>query len=337
MPMFSKISLLLSTPDSLGTCSKVEISAVKICPIRCDYCPQDILIESTKRGTINQQRLTLQSFKLYIDNLKNTSVRQINWTGYSEACLNPELPDMVTYAYQCGFDQMISTTLVGYEHCINFISETDVFNSITLHLPDNNQLMEHGKLKVDSSYISRIDQFIASRYALLQASCRTRVSTLTFGEDYHHSIKRLLTSEKALTLFRNKRISKQLHSRGGTINSIANLISSQPGKQTLKRSLNKILSIPIGKYYCSYKRLRQPVILGDGNCNICCMDYSISGIIGNLSTHSLDVIYKNWDKENLSSFASGSYSVCKNCEYYSPITVVLIIKLLINRVKSLFK
>ena len=86
----------------------------------------------------------------------------------------------------------------------------------------------------------------------------------------------------------------------------------------------KIASI-VGGYksgfYCQYRRLNQPVMLGNGELQICCMDYGLTTKVGNLikDQSTLNTQLERWWEENSSAFTKGEQSLCKNCEYYQQI------------------
>ena len=59
-------------------------------------------------------------------------------------------------------------------------------------------------------------------------------------------------------------------------------------------------------------------MLPDGSLNICCMDYSLSGIVGSIKDQHLNDVYSYNDEFNR-AFVEGSYKPCTSCEYYKSI------------------
>ena len=61
--------------------NNVEINAVKLCSVRCIYCPQDDLIDASKSGELNNSNLDQDVFRnVWIIDIPNC---RIFWTGYS--------------------------------------------------------------------------------------------------------------------------------------------------------------------------------------------------------------------------------------------------------------
>ena len=189
LPIFlsKKLSWYLSTRSRKDI--HIEISAVKHCSIRCTYCPQDQLLKSSSNEK-NSSNLTLDKFKEYLNNLPKEYLT-IYWTGYAEPCLNKNFPEMVEYAYNLGIKQGISTTLVGHDHCIEFLSRTNAFNKeFMLHLPDNDGNMETGSLRVNEKYLSKLRRVISS----FDNGKSSKLATMCLGKNYHKSIESLIRS-----------------------------------------------------------------------------------------------------------------------------------------------
>ena len=332
----------------------VEISAVKHCSIRCTYCPQDQLLKSSNNEK-NSSNLTLEKFKHYLNNLPKEYL-SIYWTGYSEPCLNKNLPEMVEYAYNLGIKQGISTTLVGHNRCIDYLSTTKAINKeLMLHLPDNDGNMETGALKVNEKYLSKLKLIISS----FDNRKSEKLLTMCLGNKYHKSIESLIRSMGKSYLIK---CDENFYTRTGNINikdfnnyssfNLYNLINSikkrpikslKKFKHIIKKNIlskiKYIIDIKTNTYYCSFKRLNQPVVLGDGKMNICCQDYNLSCIVGDLNNNHYDDIYKKWFSENSSDFVNGKLTPCTKCEFYRPITLGKIIlsgaRYFLNKLKAI--
>ena len=347
LPIFlsKKISWYLSTRSKKDLW--VEISAVKHCSIRCTYCPQDQLLQSSNNEK-NSSNLTLEKFKHYLKNLPKENL-SIYWTGYAEPCLNKNFPEMVEYAYNLGIKQGISTTLVGYNHCIDYLTKTKAIDKeFMLHLPDNDGNMETGALRVNEKYLSKLRRIISS-FDNRQSG---KLSTMCLGNKYHTSIESLIRSMGKSHLLK---CDENFYTRTGDINlknfksyssfnlnSLINSIKKRPIKslKKFKHFLKKnIFDIKTDTYYCSFKRLNQPVVLGDGKMNICCQDYNLSCIVGDLNNNHYDDIYKKWFSENSLDFTNGKLNPCTKCEFYGPITLAEIIlsgaRYFLNNLKAL--
>ena len=150
-----KLSLLLSVNKRIPI-KDLEITAVRICPVRCEYCPQTALINASKNGT-NSKSINLDRLRNYVNHIpKNTT---LHWTGYSESLANKDFPEMVEYAKDQGFSQSISTTLSGHKRSVEYFSRSMAFKQITLHMPDEKGLMNKGSLKINEDYITSLRNF----------------------------------------------------------------------------------------------------------------------------------------------------------------------------------
>jgi len=337
LPIFlsKKLSWSLSTRPKKDL--HVEISAVKHCSIRCTYCPQDQLLKSSSNEK-NSFNLTLDKFKEYLNNLPKEYLT-IYWTGYAEPCLNKHLPEMVEYAYNLGINQAISTTLVGHNHCIDFLSRTNAFNKeFMLHLPDNDGNMETGALRVNEKYLSKLRTVISS----FDNGKSSKLATMCLGNKYHKSIETLIRSMGKSYLI--KCCDENFYTRAGDIDlkdfksysslnlySIINTIKKRPlnslkklkyiFKKNILIKIKNSIDIKTNTYFCSFKRLNQPVVLGDGKMNICCQDYNLSCIVGDLNNNNYDDIYKDWFSKNSLDFVGGKLKPCTSCEFYKPLTL----------------
>jgi hypothetical protein len=317
---FSQLSIELSDNHNYA----LEISATRSCSVRCEYCPQDQLIRAG--SIVGSSRLDYEVFTKCINNL-NGVIKNIHWTGYAEPCLLNNFPEMVLYAQRKGFNQMVSTTLVGQQHCIDFLATTDAVATIVLHLPDAKGLMEHGALKVDGNYVDRLQAFLEGRLQH-RDRCGCSVTAVTFGEDFNPLIAPILADPRYESVLLSSTVSSQIHSRAGAIRHFSGLSigmisrSFSSGRKNAKSFKDSLLkSIPLPFFKCSYMKFRQPVLLPDGQLNLCCMDYGLRGILGNLSIHSLKTIYSDWNKRNINVFAKGKLSPCIECEYYRNISL----------------
>ena len=280
---------------------KLEITSTIGCTMMCSYCPQK-LITSVSTKEQNQKKLVFDEFKDFVKNIPKDT--QINWTGYTEPLLHDDFDKFVSYLNEKKFKQSISTTMHGRTKSQEFMSVYNNFEWVNFHLPDNKFLM---KLKVTDDYLEKLKNAIICQ----TKNYKKNVTFQVIGENFETRVKNLLDdlSKKKIISSKNIKITKTVNSRSDSLD----LDSINDFKlRTIKNNIKS------NYYYCSKKRLNQAVMLPDGSTNICCMDYSLQGIVGTLKSKKLNEIY-DYDSNFIESFVKGNYPPCKKCEYYTPL------------------
>ena len=293
------INFTKSKNDNLS----LEISVQSACSKLCDYCPQSNYISNYKKKFFNEEKiLTFETVKLISKNIPSKTI--IKWTGFTEPLDFKEFDNSVEFFFYQGFKQQISTTLLGKKNSQKFYKENlDKFFSHTIHLPDNKNLM---KGKFDNEY----SEYVESVIRLLDKNS-IEYSIFLIGENFHinlqHTIKKLT---KEINIKDKIIKAKYLNTRASKIEpELFGL------KQTNKNHDDK------ASYYCSYKRLNQGVLLPNGKVVLCCQDYGLDFILGDLKDQNLGQLYKTIEEDSdlRSKFIDGKFSPCNRCEHYSPI------------------
>ncbi|MDB3995855.1 SPASM domain-containing protein [Candidatus Pelagibacter sp.] len=281
---------------------KLEITSTIGCTMMCSYCPQKLITDVSTKDQ-SQKKLNFNEFKNFVENIPNNT--QINWTGYTEPLLHEDFNKFVLYLNEKKFKQAISTTMHGRSKSQDFMSNFNKFEWVNFHLPDNKYLM---KLKITDDYLEKLREAIIYQVK----NTKNKVTYQVIGDDFEPKVKNLLEELINLKIIsrQNIKITKTINSRSDSLD-LDNLNGLE--LRSIKNNQKD------NYYYCSKKRLNQAVMLPDGSTNICCMDYSLQGIIGTLKTSNLNEIY-NYDSTFRESFVKGYYPPCKNCEYYVPLT-----------------
>ena len=336
MGFIENLSLNLSVNKNIEI-KDLEITAVRICPVRCKYCPQDVLINASKEG-LNKKVINFELFKSYLENIpKNTT---IHWTGYSESLANKGFPEMVEYAKELGYEQSISTTLSGHKRCLDYLYYSNAFNYITLHMPDQNGLMTDGALKVNTDYINALKSFLKNHKKIRG---NLPVNVVCYGDYIHSEIYKVINEYKSKANIVLKE-TQNIHTRGGLVSNIPGLLKNAPGLKKTQSIFRKIIeyllsiaNTKINVYRCSYYRLNQPVLLGDGSMYLCCMDYGLKCSIGNIKEKNINKIFKKWYSENKKSFSKGDLEPCKSCEYYKKVRIKDILIFIYKKLRNILK
>ncbi len=285
--------------------SSLQINVSLGCPVKCSYCPQNLLIKNVGN---REKILRKETFIKCLKNIPNNV--HIRWTGYSEPCLTPDLTDMITHANELGYNQVISTTLMGNRKSVEFVSRFLNFRILTLHIPDDAGHMQG--LKIDSTYLSTLEETL--RYQVTNRGIN-HLNLQCWGKKIHPLVSNLLNRlENQLRVdFSNcYKLYNVLSSRSSSVDrSLENMgfVTSYPKHDSSNLDKNDF-------YYCSKSSLSNPVMLPTGEVNICCDNYSLSQIKGNLLNSSYDEIQDTWYKDNCQKFISGELLPCHECEHY---------------------
>jgi len=261
----------------------MEITTVipeKGCVVDCVFCPQRTL---TKVYT-GERRMNLDHYKRAIDKIP-TQVR-ITFAGFVEPWMHSQCTEMVLYAHQKGHPVSIFTTAVGMSiediEAIKHIPFAGNPNgNFTLHLPDQDRKAKH---PINKKYIEVIEHIGKIQHGI------QNFTTMVMAGEVHESVRHVFPSAPSYSMW----------SRAG------NLI----GETILKPEL---LNNPYNSVYHDKKtmtcgcdeRLYHNILLPNGDVSLCCMDYGLAEITGNLFEQSYEqVVPKPYSQ----------YELCKYCE-----------------------
>jgi|TARA_Y100000022_G_scaffold199579_1_gene212390 hypothetical protein len=251
------------------------------CVVDCVFCPQRTLQESYK----GERFLSLENFKKSVDKIPK-EVR-ITFAGFTEPWLNLKCTEMVLYAHEKGHQISIFTTGIGMT-----IKDLDRIKHIpfagypngnfTLHLPDSERKAKH---PITNNYVKLIEYFGELRNDI------NNFQIMAMGP-IHDSVSHVFPTAH----------SPEMWSRAG------NLSREMILKPELLNRANEFKSIYHGeepKTCGCLEKLYHNVVLPNGDVSLCCMDYGLKHIIGNIFEQSYEeVVPKN----------NSCFNLCKFCE-----------------------
>lgn len=251
------------------------------CVVDCAFCPQRTL---ERVEYIGDRILSMDNFKKVIDKLPKEI--RITFAGFTEPWLNKYCTDMLLYAYNAGHPVAAFTTAVGMSpedvYKIKDIKFTDGPNGgFALHLPDQQRVAKH---PITKTYIKTIEAF---------QECEKDFNhfyTVCMGNDVHESVRHAYQYAQI----------PPFYSRAG------NLLGEGTYKKEVK--LLNFIKTPIadGPRTCGcVEDLYHNVLLPNGNVSLCCQDYSLEHILGNLFTQPYEEVIP---KPNT------CFSLCRACE-----------------------
>jgi MoaA/NifB/PqqE/SkfB family radical SAM enzyme len=253
------------------------------CVVDCVFCPQRTLQKSYK----GERFMTLDNFKKAVDKLPQ-EVR-VTFAGFTEPWLNKNCTDMVLYAHEKGHPISIFTTGIGMS-----IEDIDRIKHIpfaggpnggfVLHLPDQERKAKH---PITKRYIEVIEHF-GKVYPQIN-----NFTTMAMGT-IHEQVRHVFSNAPVYAMW----------SRAG------NLLGESIMKPELLNRKDEYRSIYHGEQPMTcgcLEKMYHNVMLPNGDVSLCCMDYGLEHILGNLYEQSYeDIIPDNFQCFNLCRFCENA-------------------------------
>jgi len=259
----------------------LEISTNIGCPVACAYCPQKTLLAAySKRSSV--YFLPLEHFKICIDKVPQEVA--IDFSGMSEAWRNPECTQMVQYAIERGHRVRIHTTLTGMRKEDVEVLAALPLDAFRVHLPSSNNLE---KITVDTKYLDVLEK-VAGHIPYARFVC--------FGRRAHPDVEHLLRK------YPTAKIRKASPS-----NRADNACSE--GKPVFYMSK--------GAMTCG-NDARYNILLPNGDVILCCMDYGLKNVLGNLLSMDYDELFQGQVFRKISAgFQDPSLkTICRSCTVF---------------------
>lgn len=228
----------------------------KGCVVDCVFCPQRTLSKVYK----GERRLSLDNFKRVVDKIPQ-EVR-ISFAGFTEPWLNSDCTEMLLYAHEKGHPISAFTTLVGMQpkdiEAIRHVPFAGNPNGgFTVHLPDQERLAKH---PINDNYIETVKYLHSVQHEIQD------LRFMSMGP-VHESIREWFSDA----------FIPEMWSRAG------NLVGEGILKQELQQHYFKSVNHGEKDMTCGCdERLYHNVMLPNGDVALCCMDYGLEEITGNL-------------------------------------------------------
>ena len=252
------------------------------CPVDCVFCPQRVLTKNYNEVEL----MSLENFKAMVDKLPPGY--HIAFSGFTEPWVNKHCSDMVLYASEKGHPVSVFTTAVGMTledvdkiKDVPFASEgNDV--GFVLHLPDQERLAKHPITKLYKKVVEKLWEHrdTISNFKVMSMG--------TVHEDFKHLWDFNMTHKmysRADNLEKEKLLKPELYEHGWHW-------ATNPESE----------AITCGR---EYNHLYGQVILPNGDVSLCCQDYGLDHILGNLLIHDFEQVIP----EEFSCF-----ELCRKCE-----------------------
>jgi hypothetical protein len=278
----------------------LEITTMIGCPLMCNFCPQDNLRDAY--GTEDPKYMSLETFKTALSKIPPNT--RIDFSGMSEAWVNPACTDMLEYALSHNHNVAVYSTLYNWtietarrvENLFRqYRNQVEVFS---VHFPD-----EYGNMKGWKYSDEWVEVFKIITSVVQNAGIKLEAMTMSDHGKIHKDLQHL-----GIQLY-----NWFGHDRAGSLN-----------KEQVKEQPVNFIEKHERPVRCSKTiNYDQHVLLPNGDVVLCCMDYNTKHILGNLITDSYQDLFTGPGmisllKENTKGCYS-SASLCKSCtdaEYY---------------------
>ena len=267
------------------------------CPLMCTFCPQDNLREEYGTGQKYMKQVDLT--KMLVKLPKDT---RIDFSGMSEPWANPECTDMLEEVLYMGFNVAIYTTLYGMKDpervrkvLENHPNQVEV---IMLHLPDANGNMKGWKN-------SEKWQHAIAVMSHTKVPCGIGAMTMDSSGLVHPELQKMV----------GRLPGWKGHTRADSLDT------EQVAGQAISITPMNTFSLTCA----STPFYDRNVLLPNGDVVLCCMDYNLKHVIGNLLDQTYEEIFQGKPLLDLIAINEeakfSKCSICKSCENVREINV----------------
>lgn len=258
------------------------------CVIDCSFCPQRVLKKVWDSGRFNNasdRYLSLDNFKKAISTVPKEIT--IIFSGFVEPWLNRNTTKMLLYASKKGHPVSVFTTGVGMSlEDVELLKEVPFGGgsnrNFTLHLPDADRRAKH---PINQKYIEVVKKIKESNIQNLDPMAMGRL---------HPDLREIYCEDDVLV--------PQMWNRAGNLDKEALLRPEILADSSL---INKAAKSTNPRTCGCKEGLYHNVLLPNGDVSLCCMDYNLEEILGNLFTQTYEEIIPNPNQ---------TFDLCGSCE-----------------------
>ena len=267
----------------------MEITTNVGCRNMCVYCPQtaNISAYAGRRHVSGSgeggRMMSLATFKTCIDKMPATTA--VFFAGSAEPWLNPACTPMLEYAYERGHPVRVYTTLVGMTEADIAVLTGMKLERVVIHLPSEG---DRERYRADEKYMALLE--------IIQKANLPNIDFMSVGT-VQPVVHTILTAQVRQTQYDN------MSDFGGN----------------LKGDLAPHRTIA-GPIYCVGNRLYWNVLYPNGDVALCCEDFGLKHVIGNLLESEYDELYTSDEFKRVQRGLSDDTidTLCRRCEYARP-------------------
>lgn len=266
----------------------LEITTNIGCPLACEYCPQRVISAAYAR----RSSVFVMTFDCFRECLEKVPLDvAIDFSGMSEPWQNPECTRMVLHAVGRGYMTRIHTTLHGMT--LQDVRELAPLplDAFRVHLPSRERLEN---MTVNAAYLNLLD-VVAERITMARFIC--------FGERANPEVERVLRNHPCTRI----------------------RFASPSNRAEIRCADGKpLLSLERGRIRCS-NHARYNVLLPNGDVTLCCMDYGLKHLLGNLRELSYYELFRNHEFERVCAGFDDPLldTICRHCPVFARHATIL--------------
>ncbi len=266
----------------------IEITTFVGCSVNCHYCPQDKFLKAYYKNDKNRTRqMSLETFERCLDFFPPDY--DISFGGMSEPFLNRDCIKMLQLACEREHHISLYTTLVGLrKEDVSSVLELPI-SFVVLHCADKKG---YANIPLTEEYYETFDLFIHAK----KDDGSPFVNMCNAQTEADERIVEICKD--------NYEIFTLMTDRAGNLS----------GDNLIRQSALK------GKIRCGNmsERLDSNVILPDGTVILCCMDYGMKHVLGNIYENSYEEIINGEEINLVKHCMNGDDAkeiLCRHCSY----------------------
>lgn len=272
--------------NDLLTRHAIEITPKAGCSVHCRYCPQDLFLQRYFSED-RQAEMTFEEFRAYLFKLPQDTV--IDFAGFVEPFLAKDGVKMVRYAHESGHEVRLFTTLVGLDLTSFHEIEDIPFSLVVLHLPD---VHGYARIPVTDAYLELLRYVVDKKRP--------------DGEPFVD----MANCQDAPDPRVEKIIGHKIQISWDLIDRAGNLDDEELQHGGLEKGEDA------GACYCERSLpLCHNVLLPNGDVVLCCNDFGMRHILGNLKQQSYEEILHGEELTRIRrALRDGAYgTLCEKC------------------------
>ena len=266
------------------------------CNINCHFCPQTLFMKKYySRSHVNE--MTFETFKQCIDKTPKNLI--IYFAGFVEPFLAKDTVRMIKYANDTGHKIHLYTTLVGLDLKSLKDIEDIPFDFVVLHLPDVNKL---ANIPTTTEYFELLKYIMGIK----KTNGDLLVSRAHSHSEPHPDVMKIVGDKILITY--------ELFDRAGNLQDSNHDENKGEGDVILQKK--PLDAVKKTKKYCSRSfELNQNILLPNGDVLLCCMDWGLQHILGNLLNQSYEDIRSSAELNRVkkSLYNGSGDTLCFNC------------------------